>query len=129
MCEAQVGLSLLQCQHVLHLSHMQFLSLTALCEKVTSSFSCGLLPLGTLLVPSKSAWWDNSKGLWIRDAMNRHEEGKRKSHKGILRALLAHTVHLHGDFLIPEHISLPMCASGYLAQLYGRPRHIISPSS
>lgn len=78
MCEAQVGLSLLQCQQVLHLPHMHFLSLTALCGKVTSSFSCGLLPSEAFLVPSRTAWCENSKGLWIRDVVNRHEEGKRE---------------------------------------------------
>lgn len=40
--EAQVGLSLLQSQHVLHLPCIHFQSFIALCKKFISSFSCFL---------------------------------------------------------------------------------------
>lgn len=87
-----------------------------------------LLPLGTSLMPSRTAWWENSKGFWIRGAMNRHEEGKRKFNEVILPAVWAHTVHLDEDFISPECISLTLCASVNLAQVHGSPKHITSLS-
>lgn len=87
-----------------------------------------LLPLGAFFMPSRTAWWENSKGFWIRDAMNRHEEGKRKSNEVILPAVWAHIVHLDEDFISPECISLTLCASVNFAQVHGSPKHIASLS-
>lgn len=38
--------------------------------------------------------------------------------------MLACTVHLHEDFLSPEHISLAVHALVFPAQVFGSPKHI-----
>lgn len=90
MGEAQVGLSLVQSQQVLHLPYLHFYPLTALCRKLILflwSDSLRSIPC------AQKDSWESSKGLWWRDDENRHE--------------------------FPEHISVSVHALVFPAQIYG----------